>query len=411
MNRKKKVLLLSNSEICYNPRLAKAADSFFEKGYDVDVFNPIIGMADLSVYKRFIKNKYWEIREFDISKQNFKSNIKWLLTGIINKFFLFLYKKFNSNIGFEYIKNKGLIGFNKNKKEYDIIIIHLVDSLPFAAKLKKKYNNAILIYDSQEFFTGQYSKSKNNFEKKWVACAEEKYIHSADIVLTTTRVMKDRLFNLYNLKVPIIRVRNLPKTKNEIFLHKEDSIVRFVWHGMRIFFENERGVHILLKAFAISTSTNIELYIQGYINEEEKEKVNNFCKKNNIEDKVFIVPSASPDKIVESITKYDVGLLGELPVEENQRLTSSNKLFEYISAGLAIIVPNILGIAETINEYQIGEKYSPGNIKELAKKIDLLANDKEFLDKSKNKSKSLSKESIFWDNDYKYVIKEIAKKH
>jgi len=404
---KKKVILLSNSEICYNPRLAKAADSLHKQGYEVDVFNPVIGMADLSVYKNFIKNKLWNVREFDISKQNIKSKINWFIVGIMNKFLLVLFKVLNITVGFEYIKNKGLIGFNKNKKIYDIIIVHLVDSLPFAAKLKKKYKRSILIYDSQEFFTGQYAKSKNNFEKRWVALAEKKHIYDADIILTTTTVMKERIIDLYNLKTHVIRVRNLPKNKNNKFVDTRDEKIRLVWHGMRIIFENERGIHILLKALALTRSNNIELYIQGYISEEEKEKIKIFNKNNNIENIVFLVPPAHPDRIVETITKYDIGLLGELPVEENQKLTSSNKLFEYISAGLAIIIPDVSGISETVKEYRIGELYSPGNVNELAKKIDMFANNKKYLEQNKKKSRSLATNYFFWDNDYKHVIHEI----
>ncbi len=79
MSEKKKVIILSNSEICYNPRLAKAADSLCEQGYEVDVFNPIVGMANLRIYYNFIKNKKWNIREFDISKRNNKAKINRLV--------------------------------------------------------------------------------------------------------------------------------------------------------------------------------------------------------------------------------------------------------------------------------------------------------------------------------------------
>ncbi len=406
MSEKKKVIILSNSEICYNPRLAKAADSLCEQGYEVDVFNPIVGMADLRIYYNFIKNKKWNIREFDISKRNLKSKIRWFVTGITNKLFLLLYKRFDSKIGFEFIKNKGLIGFKKNKKIYDIIIIHLVDSLPFAVKLKKKYPNSVLIYDSQEFFTGQYSKS-NIIDRKWVNYAEKKYINSADIILATTNVMSTAIAKKYNLPKKPIRVRNLPYDRNNHFSVKTNEPIKLIWHGMRIVFENRRGLHILLKAVS-KTKENVKFYIQGLISSQEKEKIDAFLKENNIQNKVIILPPAKPDKIVQSLIEYDIGIIGELPEEENQMFTSSNKLFEFISAGLAVIMPDVPGLRETKTEYGSYELYPPGNFYELAQKIDTLAKNRAKLDAAKNVSKQLAHNTLFWNNDYKYVLSELS---
>jgi len=399
---KKKVLLLSNSEICYNPRLAKAADSFYEAGYEVDVFNPVVGVADRSVYEGFIKDKKWSIREFDISKRNFRSKVNWLLVSVLNKLFFSLYKKFGVKVGFQYIKNKGLMGFKKNKKKYDIIIIHLVDSLPFAVKLKEKYQNSTLIYDSQEYFTGQYSIADIT-NKNWVLTAEKQYIYSADIVIGTTNIMCNKIAEKYNLKTTPIRVRNLPYTA----VKKESSDVvvpvKFVWHGMRIIFENRRGLHILLQAVA-KTKANVEFYIQGLISSEERQKIESFAEENKIEDKIIIKSPAAPDKIVESLIGYDVGLIGELPEEENQLFTSSNKLFEFIAAGLAIIMSDVPGLRETSEEYESYDLYSPGNIDELALRIESLVANRDRLREMMKTSQKLSESEIVWNNDFKQIL-------
>ena len=70
-----KILVISNNELCYNPRLLKAADYFSGKGADVTIYNPITGIASQSLYDQAVKNKGWRIIENDISKRDFSSYI------------------------------------------------------------------------------------------------------------------------------------------------------------------------------------------------------------------------------------------------------------------------------------------------------------------------------------------------
>jgi len=123
-------------------------------------------------------------------------------------------------------------------------------------------------------------------------------------------------------------------------------------------------------------------------------------RKLNISDKVTLVKSASPDCIVQSLVNYDIGLAGELAAEDNQKLTSSNKLFEYIYAGLAVIVPDLAGLAETVNEYAVGKLYEQGNFNELGSLIDKLNINRGLLEELKAASRKASEGELFWENDF-----------
>ena len=402
-----KILLIAHNEICYNPRLAKAADFFTEKNQEVTVFNPITGAASQETYQNFLKKRNWEIQEFDISKRSIKAKFNWVVSGITNKVINWLWCNINSKIGFNFYLNKGLLGFKANKK-FDIIIVHVIDSLPFAARLKRKFPNSKLIFDSQEYFKGQYS-DKNKCDRKWVETAEKKNIFDCDIVITTTNVMKERLISDYHLKMPVIRVRNTThKIQDKYSKRKNQNVLKLVWVGNIIFYKNRRGLHILLEAI-YKTKANVIFYIQGNIDKTEKTKIETFTKSKHIYEKVKIIDAVPPDDIVNSLKAYDIGLIGELPQEDNQRLTSSNKLFDYIAAGLAVIAPNLPGIAETSEEYKTGLLYEPGNSIELAKIIDLLYSDSDKLNELQKNSKQSHIKYLYWNFDYNNVWNEIQK--
>lgn len=404
----KRILLLSHSEICYNARLLKAADFFYSQGWEVTVFNPIIGLASRDTYDAIVNSRPWKVVENDISKRTFASKLKWLLVSLLHKLVVLSVELLNWKFFQDYYLNKGLIlapSFNHN---FDVVLVHLIDNLPFATRFKKKYGTEI-IYDSQEYFTGQY-EAFDPKHAKWVKENEKECIKKVDVLLTTTEVMRQRLLNDYTFEKPSFRVRNVPTIAQSSLVYPElntdISPLKLVWHGMGIFLNNRRGLHILLEAVAFCEE-NVELYFQGNITHEQNSLLSEYIHKYSMGNKVVVKPPANPDQIIDSLKAYDIGLTGELPEEDNQRLTSSNKLFDYVHAGLAVISADTLGLAETVNEYSIGLLYEPGNAKELSIKIDELAKDRIRLNEFKELSRIAAKE-LFWESDYTEVIKVLC---
>jgi len=405
-----KVLIISLNEICFNPRLIKAADFLLEKNADITVFNPLVGMTDANFYNSFVQRRNWKIIRNDISKFSTKSKLRWFFISILWKFFIQIFKLFPNLKTNRYILNKGLIGAKKKlcKEKFDVILINLVHNLPFAVDLKKKNKGSILIYDSQEFFTGQYATAPE-LEKNWVNLMEKNFISEVDILLATTNVLKGRLQQLYNLNIPAFRVRNLPRVNIQNAVNQPlNNPLKIVWHGYIIVYENARGIHIMMKAVSLCKQKPC-LYLQGKITESEKHKINNAAQSLGIENNIIILPPADPDFIVDSLQNYDLGVTGELPAEENQMLTSSNKIFEYIAAGLPVIAPDVPGIAETFLEYKIGQLYKTGNSEELATIIDQWTDNPDVLLKFKENAKKTAQENIHWDKDFAPVWDSLMK--
>ena len=397
-----RILIISKNEICYNPRLLKAADYFSEKGCEVEIYNPIVGIATKAIYDESIQGKNWKLIENDISKRSNLSKAKWLFVSLLHSYRSKVYIKSNGKKTFNAFLNKGLLFNNIDRnRRYDWILINLVDNLPFAAELKKT-TGAKLIYDSQEYFVGQYQKYAKS-ELDWVIAAEKKYIHDVNIVISTTNVMGERLKSDYDLKAPVVRVRNVPSLnmlKHEMpdnDINKQQ--LNLIWHGMGIYLNNTRGVHILVQAMA-KVKSNVKLTLQGTLNPSQQSILNDYINKHNLQDKITVRPPADPYKIVQSLQGFDIGMIGELPEEDNQRLTSSNKLFDYINAGLAVVASDLPGLRETVAEYNVGKLYTPGNLEDLAEAIDLMAEDRQLLGRYQANSKSVSAKELYWEHDF-----------
>ena len=406
-----KILILAPSEICYHPRLLKAGDFFDMKGCEIIVFNAITGLAQKQVYEETISRRNWKVYSNDITKQSFRSYFRWFLSSALFKTNQIFARITGIYLSFKHGLVKSFIFFPNelNNVSFDIIIVNLVDSLPFAISLARK-TSAKVLYDSQEYFKGQYSiLAALNYN--WVVKAENSFINNSEIICTTTNVLKEKLEGEFSLSDKVFLLRNSPNLKKINYNKSHSKTLKIVWHGLTIVPENTRGLHIILKAISFC-KTPVHFYIQGNITETNSIRLNKMLQEFNIIEKVTILKPALPDEIVESLVDYDLGVAGELSTEENQLLTSSNKLFEYIAAGLAVVFPNLPGIAETIKEYKNGLLFEQGNSKELSMIIDDLNNNRLILEKLQSASKKAYKTDLNWENDYSHIFDTLCpKKH
>lgn len=399
-----RALILSPNEVCYNPRLMKAGDFLSEQGIEVTVFNPITGIATEAVYDEFKSSRPWHFQESDISKRSAASTARWANTSLRHRLTKILRNQLGLDLGFPFVLNKGLMGYRPNNVDYDIILINLVDALPLAVQLKRQYG-ALLVYDSQEFFTGQLREEK---EMVWVRDAEARFIDAVDIVIGTTDALVKRLRETYSLRAPVLRVRNAPydAPMSEPTEQTDDGPLRLVWHGFQVNYEG-RGVNLIIEALG-QCGSDAELTLQGRLSDEQRQVIEAAIARLRLNGRVHFKAPAHPEAIVESIKEFDVGISAEPGIDENQALTSSNKLFEYMHAGLGVIVPDLPGLTETVNEYKIGLVYSPSDVGGLAACIDGLAEDRALCKEFQANACTAAK-SVTWKEDYAGAFEAILR--
>jgi glycosyltransferase involved in cell wall biosynthesis len=406
-------LFISHNEFAQNARLLKAAEFLLKNGCEVVAYSPILGDYDAKTNSNIANSLGVKLLEQDFSKNGWRSYLRWIYVSLMQKFYRIIWNRFKINNLF-YL-NKTLISNNINgKSNYNFIWVNLIDNLPFAVEFARK-NKAKVIYDSQELFTGQYSNLSQH-EYAWVFENERLHIGEVSIVLGTTKSMVDVLNDIYKLKESAIVLRNLPsvlmrqdmavKKDNHFFANKLP--LKLVWHGASVSLKSGRGMHVLLDSLSKCT-VEFEFYIQGNIGSGQKIILTEYIKKIGIEKSVFFIPPAHPTKIISSIMHYDIGLLGEIPTEENQRHTSSNKLFEYIHAGLMVLGPNLPGIRETIYELDTGMLYEAGNTDELAQLINHIDKNRDIMTNYKSNNFKLGLEELMWEKDFFIVYDKIKK--
>ena len=87
-----RVLIISSYEICYNPRLIKAANFYSSRGCEVTIFNPKIGISDENLYSEVKNDERFKLIEFDISKKSIISKVLWFFSGLISRTSFFFWE-------------------------------------------------------------------------------------------------------------------------------------------------------------------------------------------------------------------------------------------------------------------------------------------------------------------------------
>ncbi|GAA3956315.1 hypothetical protein GCM10022246_07830 [Pedobacter ginsengiterrae] len=402
-----KTLIICPNELFSEPRLRKTAIFLDSIGHEVHVLTARTIQKEKNLYVE-IKKLYPSIRFhiIDVSKTSFRSRIIWFLSSLLHiinlKVWTFFKLQLLPNKG---ILNKTLLLSKFPKIKFDLIITSLIDTLPHAIAAKNSLNpDAKVIFDSQEFFTGQYKLFQSE-KRDWVEAIEQKHFNNFDAIFATTNVMLAALQKKYKLTNPIYRVRNVPIKKEIPYNqgHEYNETLKLVWHGKSINIGNIRGVHIIIEA-VLKARCKCDLYLQGEIDQSNILLLERLKKEFMSENSIYLLPSADPTLIVKSISHYDIGIIGELPKELNQEYTSSNKLFDFIGAGLAIITSSTAGIVETINEYHNGLIYTPGDADELAACIVKLHKNRELLNNLKMNSIKAREKDCFWENELANII-------
>jgi glycosyltransferase involved in cell wall biosynthesis len=218
------------------------------------------------------------------------------------------------------------------------------DALPFGA-VAAKHNDSKLVLDIHESYDAWYWG--------WIAPIT-KYIfrkYSKQIDSSTTPgegyAEKHREFGLD----PII-VLNAPSKINYNKKQKktEQFRIRLVHHGPAI---PARTSDLMIKAIALSDS-RYELSLMLTNPENKYVRYLKNLAFRIARGRVSFPPPVPPFDIVHEIAQYDVGFYPLPPKNYNQSIALPNKLFEFMSAGLAICIGPSPSMTEIVREYHCG---------------------------------------------------------
>lgn len=203
-------------------------------------------------------------------------------------------------------------------------------------------------------------------ERAMIRSTERNCLPDCALVLAATPQIAAQLEHDYGLR-GVLSLDNAPPLFHGPFPPRVD--------GFSIYWRNGvidlgcRGLGEVLRALALLPEA-IKLYIQGRPSSQGGgARVADLIRELRLEGRVTILPPYLPNEAVRMASPYSVGLCPEQFLGENLNLTASNKLFDYLMAGLGVVASSTAGLTDVIRRSQGGDLFPPGDFGAMADRI------------------------------------------
>ena len=374
-NTKIKVCMLLWSDLKYDARVQKEALTLAKENYDVTIFT----FATHSIPETLKR----------IKLRHYQPHLQLALNKIKNPSLRFFFK----SIVYSPLYLRIIINVISSK--FDIYHAHDIFALPalwLAAKIRKKK----LIYDAHEVAIAQNISPY----KTWVFKLIEKTLcPHVDQVITTTTLRAQLYVQYYNITQPAV-LQNRPLYQAAVSDNRLRKLLKLSENDFIVLYQGAlqvgRGLRNLIQVAKKLPYIHLVFIGQGDLEETLR---NLSANAQNI----HFVKAISNHKLLNYTADADIGMQTLRNTCLNHYTTDSNKLFEYIMAGVPVIASDFPEIANIVRTYQVGLLVNPDNVEEIAAAIDTLYSNKTLRLQLKQEAIAAAK-TLSWEQQANKLI-------
>lgn len=280
----------------------------------------------------------------------------------------------------------------------DVIHANDLNTLAACAKAARKLH-CRLIYDSHEICAeNHYLKG---LHKKYAALTEKLCIWKADQMVCVSHAAADYFVKKYGIDRPMVVTNCSLKAEQHISDEKNPGF-EVLNHGQ---YYGGRGYDIMVEAIPfLKDYPEIKVAMRGFGSMEEGLRAR---AKELGDENVRFYPKVLVQELIAMASRSHVGVAITEPICLNFELSVSNKLFEYASAGLPVIMSDIPEHRYLNEKYQFGIVLPDNKPETFAQAAIKLYTDKDFYNRCAENARRLSEE-INWENEYQKIINFIT---
>lgn len=228
---------------------------------------------------------------------------------------------------------------------------------------------------------------------------ESRLIRECSYCLTTSNVMAEAMAEAYNAPKPAVIYNTFPWAEREKIDHQQRdrqnlNIPSLHWFSQTI--GPGRGLEILFEALP-HLEIPVEVHLRGDYPERSRQWLESRVSRQ-WRNRIFIHSTVPNAELLSRISEHDIGLGLEVPHCLNRQFTITNKLFQYLQAGLAVIATNTAGQREVFAQAPgIGQLISSNDHIALAQSLNTLLNDPKKLNTAKANSLEAAQNLFSWE--------------
>lgn len=207
------------------------------------------------------------------------------------------------------------------------------DTVP-VSWLAGKLTGAKVVYDSHEIYCENYGIARTRWRKKLAMAMERFFIHRVAQVVSVSNAASVKLAEMYRIPAPVVVTNCAYSVPMDVEARKHAGF-EVLYHGR---LTAGRGYEEFVAA-ARHVPAGVTLVLRGYGPLEKP--LRQYVNEQGLQGKVVFAPPVEIDELIPAASESHVGVVLTKPVCVNFEFTVSNKLFEYLHAGIPVILSDL----------------------------------------------------------------------
>jgi glycosyltransferase involved in cell wall biosynthesis len=340
---RKRILVLTASHLCRNPRVVKEASALSAAGYDVTVMS-------ISVQQRFERMDLELMRTLPFKRQviDYAADTAPARTmDFLQRSATWGARLLCSGLKIELPQSLGpastLLRFARSHPA-DLTIAHT--EMPIWAAQYLIRDGRRVAVDVEDWYSQDLMFADRHSRPLRLLRAAEAYVlNHAAYTSATSDSMAEALTEAYRCPRPITIRNTFPlQARSRIDQPAGAEPPAFIWFSQTI--GPGRGLELFLSAWA-NTQTPSRVFLLGDARPGYRAHLLSRVPAGRRADVRFI-PLVTPDELPFKLAEFDIGLALEPHWPRNRDVTISNKIFQYLNAGLAVVATDTAGQSEVM---------------------------------------------------------------
>jgi glycosyltransferase involved in cell wall biosynthesis len=252
-------------------------------------------------------------------------------------------------------------------RKADLLVGNDLDTL-LPNFLVSRLRSIPFVYDSHELFCEVPELQHTRFKKKIWEALEKMIVPKLEFCITVNQSIARIFEKKYGTKFHVVRnVSTTPdtakrKSRKELNLPEDCRIILLQGAGINI----DRGAEELVDAMQHINNALLLVIGSGDVWTVLEKKIKDTRSGNNVR---LISKLPKPDLIHYTLAS-DLGISIDKPTNLNYLYSLPNKIFDYIHAGLPVLVSRLPEIEHIVTTYRIGEFIDNHKPEHIARRID-----------------------------------------
>jgi glycosyltransferase involved in cell wall biosynthesis len=407
-----RVCIITSATICCNPRVVKEADALSEAGFAVRVVASQHAGWAAEWDAQLMASRPWKLDAVRWDYSNGEAKRIRLASGIRQQGFALIARASN---GWGTAERAYSRLFNEELRlaileRADLFIAHNPQALPVAAAAAKRFG-VDFAFDSEDYHQGEFTEEQQgSIRFRLLSYLEPKYLPKCAYVTVPSQPIAEALVERYGIPLPTIIHNVFPwsdrSTLDGQVKDRQRNGLSLYWYSQVVGLD--RGLQDVIRALPL-LSGEIRLHLRGRVSGEVETELLRLASEHSVADKIVFHQTVPPTELLSRTAEHDVGLALEQEVNENKKLTVSNKAFFYMLAGLAVAAtdtPGQRGVLQTCPD--AGFLYSPGDYRVLAAGLQRLVNSPALLHAARAAALKAARERWNWERESQQLISLVS---